>query len=38
MHFQVKAPENDRWNRFRERQTTKKVPLLFLDAKLLTER
>ena len=31
-------PENGRKNVFREKQTTKKVPLMFLDVKVLTER
>ena len=38
MNFQVKMPENGRKNRFRVKQTTKKVPLMFLGVKVLTER
>ena len=35
MHFQVKMPENGRKNIFREKETTNKVPLMFLDVKCL---
>ena len=38
MHFQVKMPENGRNKIFREKQATNKVPLMLLDAKVLTER
>ena len=38
MHFKVKMPENDRKNIFRDKQTTNKVPLMFLDVRVLTER
>ena len=38
MHFQVKMPENGRKNVSREKQTIKKVPLMFLDYKGFTER
>ena len=38
MHFQVKMPEIDRNKMFREKQTTNKVALMFLDLKVLTER
>ena len=37
MHFQVKLTENGRKSRFREKETTNKVPLIFLDVKLLRE-
>ena len=37
MYLQVKTPENGRKNVFREKQTTKKVPLTFLDVKALME-
>ena len=37
MHIQVKVPENGRINIFRDQQTTNKVPLMFLDVKVLTE-
>ena len=38
IHFQVKMPENGRNKIYRDKQTTNKVPLMFLDVKLLTER
>ena len=38
MPFQVKIPQNDMKNVFRDKQTTNKVPLVFLDVKVLTER
>ena len=38
MHFQIKMRENGRKNMFREKQTTNKLPLMFLDVKVLTER
>ena len=38
MHFQVENPENGRENIFRDKQTTKKVPLIFLNVKVFTER
>ena len=38
MHFQVKIPENGRENIFRDKQTRNKVPLIFPDPKVLTER
>ena len=38
MHFQVKMAENGRKNIFRDKQTTSKAPLMFLDVKVLTER
>ena len=37
MHLLVKKQENGRKNIFRENQTTKKVPLMFFDVKVLTE-
>ena len=37
MHFEVEMPENGRQNIFRDKQTTKKVPLIFLDFKVITE-
>ena len=38
MHFQVKIQENGRKNISGDKQTGKKVPLLFLHVKVLTER
>ena len=38
MHFQVKNSENRTNNTFRDNETTKKVPVSFLDAKLLSEK
>ena len=38
MYFQVKMPKNGRTNIFRDKQTRKKVPLTFLDGKVLMER
>ena len=38
MHFQVKMPENDRKNIFRDKQTTSRLPLMFLDVKVFTEK
>ena len=38
MYFQVKMPGKGRKNIFRDKQTTNKVPLMFLDVKVLTER
>ena len=38
MYFQVKIPENGRKKIFRDKQRTKKVPLMFSDVKLLTEK
>ena len=38
MKFLVEMPENGRNYIFRDKQTTKKVPLMILDAKVLTER
>ena len=38
MYFQVKMSENSRKNAFTDKQTTKKVPLMFLDFKVLRER
>ena len=37
VQFQVKMAENDRKNIFREKQTTKKLQVMFLDVKVLTE-
>ena len=37
MDFQVKVPENGRKNIFRNKETIKKVPVMFLDVKVLTE-
>ena len=37
-NFQGKKPEIGKKNIFTEKQTTKKVPLMFLDVKFLTER
>ena len=38
MHFQVKMLENVRKNIFKDKQTKKKIPLMFLDVKVITER
>ena len=38
MHLQVKMIENGKKNISREKQTINKVPLMFLDVKVLTER
>ena len=38
MHFQVKMPQNGGENIFIDMQTTNKVPLIFLEIKVLTER
>ena len=38
MHFQVKTPENGAKNIFRNKHRTKKLPVMFLDAKVFTER
>ena len=38
MNFEVKMPQNGRKNIFRDKQTTKKVPLTFLDVQVVTER
>ena len=38
MHLQVKMPGNGGRNRFRDKQTTNKIALMFLDVKVLTER
>ena len=37
MHFQVKVPGKGRKNIFRDKQTTNKVLLIFLNVKVLTE-
>ena len=38
MHFQVKVLENGRNNLFRYKETTNKVPLMFLYVKVLSKR
>ena len=38
MYLQVKMPQNHRKNIFKDKQTTNKVPVIFLDVKVLTER
>ena len=38
MYLQVKMPENGRKNVFSDKQTTNKLPLMFLDAKVLTQK
>ena len=38
MHFHVKMPENGRKNILREKQTTKKVALIFLGVKVISGR
>ena len=35
MHFQFKVPENGRKHEFRDKQITNKVPVIFLDVKLV---
>ena len=35
MHFQFKVPENGRKDIFCDKQITNKVPLIFLDVKLV---
>ena len=37
MYLQVKKPENGRENVFMDKQTTNKVPLMSLDAEVLTQ-
>ena len=37
MHFQVKIPAYGRKKIFRKNRTIKRVPLMFLDVKVLTE-
>ena len=37
MYFQVEMLENGRKNIFREKQTVKQLPLMFLYVKVLTE-
>ena len=37
MHFHIQMPENGRKNIFTEKQTINKVPLIFLDVKVLGE-
>ena len=38
MLSKVKILENDRYNIYRYKQTTIKIPLMFFDAKVLRER
>ena len=39
MHFEVKMQKkNGRNNIFRDKETSNKVPVMFLDVKVLTER
>ena len=38
MHFQLKMPENSRKNIFGDKQKTNKVPMMFLDVKVLMKR
>ena len=38
MFFEVKKPENGSNNIYRDEQTTNRVSLMLLDAKVLTER
>ena len=38
MYLQVKMPENGRKNVFRDKLITSKVPVMFLDVKVVTER
>ena len=38
MHLEVKIPQNGRNKVFRGKQTTSKVPLVFLDVKKFKER
>ena len=37
MHLQVKTPQNGRTRVFREKQATSKVPLIFLNVKMIKE-
>ena len=37
MYFQVKPPENDSKNTFKEKETTHKIPLMFLDVNVINE-
>ena len=37
MHFQVKMLENGTKNIFKDKETTKKLPLMFFDVKVITE-
>ena len=38
MYLESRMPQNGKKNVLRDKQTTKKVPLMFLDLKVLTER
>ena len=38
MYVQVKVPENGKKNIFRDKETTNKIPLMFLDVNVLTKR
>ena len=38
IHLQVKKPENGRIKVLSDKQATRKVPLMFLDVKVFTER
>ena len=38
MYFQLKVPENDRKYIFKEEQTRKRIPLIFLDVNVLTPK
>ena len=38
MHLHLKIPENDRKNKFRDKETTDKVPLIFFILKAFTEK
>ena len=37
MHFHVKMPENGRNDKFRDKETTTNVALIFLDVRVITE-
>ena len=38
IYFKVAIPENGTKNIFKDKQTAKKVPLMYLDVKVVTER
>ena len=38
MHFQFNLPEGGKKNTFRDNEVTNKVPLMFLNAQLLTQK
>ena len=38
MHIYVETPKNDRKTIFRDKQTTNKVPQMFLEVQVITEK